>query len=312
MSRLRILVIGAGSIGSRHAANLRAAGASVTVTDPDADRADRTSLPTVPFDLDRIDGYDGVVVASPTSVHREQAGAALATGARVLVEKPLSLSAADLDDQLTGSDRLMVGYNLRFHRPVRRLVELIRRGTVGTPTSIRLWFGSWLPDWRPQVDYRTTYSAKAALGGGVLLDAIHELDLLVWLLGTTGYTVAGAVVDRLGSLEIDVEDSVVAVLRHDHAVVEIALDYLSRRYRRGVEVVGTDATVRFDWARQVLEVEDAEQLTSEPDATPVARSYELEAEHFLAFVAGDAAPSVDGPTAAASILLADAIRQAAT
>lgn len=308
-----ILVLGAGSIGSRHAANLHAAGAVVTVADPDPIRAERTSLPTVAYDLSRIDGYDGIVVASPTAQHRDQTLAALATGARVLVEKPLVLSAIDLDESLTGSAQLMVGYNLRFHRPVRRLVELVHSGALGTPYLVRLWFGSWLPDWRPDVDYRTTYSARLALGGGVLLDAIHELDLLVWLFGSSGYTVAGAVVDRIGPLEIDVEDTVAAVLRHsDGVVVEIALDYLSRRYRRGIEVLGTEATARFDWARQILEVEDAGTVTAETDATSVGRSYELEAEHFLAFVAGRAGPSVDGATGAASVRLADAIRSAAT
>ena len=312
MSGPRILVIGAGSIGSRHAANLHAAGAAVTVTDPDAARAERTSFPTIAFDPARVDGYDGIVVASPSAHHAGQAAAALATGARVLVEKPLVLSVSELVTSLTSSDRLMVGYNLRFHRPVQRLVDLVHGGAVGRPCAVRLWFGSWLPDWRPGVDYRSTYSARSALGGGVLLDAIHELDLLVWLLGTSGYTVAGAIVDRVGPLEIDVEDTVAAVLRHaDGVVVEVALDYLSRRYRRGIEVVGTDATARFDWARQVIEIEDAGRITTEADATPVARSYQLEAEACLAFLAGRAAPAVDGRAAAASVLLADAIRQAA-
>ena len=63
-------------------------------------------------------------------------------------------------------------------------------GSVGS-SSVRLWFGSWLPDWRPAVDYRPTYSARAELGGGVLLDAIHELDMLVWLLGATPSTWSG-------------------------------------------------------------------------------------------------------------------------
>lgn len=313
MTGPRVLVVGAGSIGARHAANLHAAGADVTVTDPDAARAERTSLRTVAFGVDRMGGYDGIVVASPTAYHAGQARAALATGARVLVEKPLVLSAGELDASLTGSDRIMVGYNLRFHGPLQKLVGLVHAGSVGTPCAVRLWFGSWLPDWRPDVDYRTTYSARSERGGGVLLDAIHELDLLVWLLGTRGYTVAGAVVDRVGPLEIDVEDTVVAVLHHsDGAVVTVSLDYLSRRYRRGIEVVGTDATARFDWARQVLEVEDAGRVTTETHTTPVARSYELETEAFLAFVSGRAGPAVDGLTGAASIVLADAIRQAAT
>jgi predicted dehydrogenase len=175
-----------------------------------------------------------------------------------------------------------------------------------------VWFGSWLPDWRPSVDYRTTYSAQAALGGGVLLDAIHELDLLIWLLGVDGFSVVGAVVDRLGPLDIDVEDTVIAVLLHEQGVaIEVALDYLSRRYRRGIEIVGDRATARFDWARSVLEVEDFYGLHRDTFSIPVARSYELEAEHFLAVMDGQSDPAVDAATGAASVRLADAIRRAA-
>ena len=67
-------------------------GAQVTSTDPDPDRArgHRAPIGTVPFDLDRLDGYDGIVVASPTRLHLDQARAAVATGAAVMVEKPLA------------------------------------------------------------------------------------------------------------------------------------------------------------------------------------------------------------------------------
>lgn len=313
--RRRVLVLGAGSIGSRHARELEAAGAAVDVADPDPARAAGAGAGrAVPFDLDGMAGYDGIVVASPTTFHADQARAALeTTDALVFVEKPLTTGTDGLDDLVRlGKDRLMVGYNLRLHEPVRRLVELVHDGRAGQVSSLRLWFGSWLPDWRPAVDYRTTYSARADLGGGVLADAIHELDLLVWLLGAGPFQVDGAVVDRLGPLEIDVEDTVAALLRHPSGVVAtVSLDYLSRRYRRGVEVIGDRATVRLDWARAVIEVEDAGGVATEPAAVPVARSYARQAERFLAWIAGEAEPPVDGETGAASVRLAEEIRAAA-
>ncbi len=183
-ARPEILVLGAGSIGSRHVTNLVGLGARVTCTDPDLDRARSTDAQAaVPFDLDRLAGYDGIVVASPTRLHLEQARAAVAAGAAVLVEKPLAERSDGVDALVAeAGSRLMVGYNLRLHRPIQELVASVESGQIGSPVSVRLWFGSWLPDWRPDVDYRTTYSARADLGGGVLNDAIHELDLAVWLL----------------------------------------------------------------------------------------------------------------------------------
>jgi predicted dehydrogenase len=205
----------------------------------------------------------------------------------------------------------MVGYNLRLHRPVEQLMELVHGGDVGDILSTRLWFGYWLPDWRPDTDYRSSYSARAALGGGVLLDAIHEIDLLVWLANGDAFDVVGSVVARFGPLEIDVEDTVAALLRHhDGWVADLTLDYLSRAYRRGIEVVGSKATARFDWARQVVELEGPNGPRSWPATAPVADSYRREAERFLAFVDG-APPVVGGVEAARSVRLADAIRAAA-
>lgn len=306
-----VLVLGAGSIGARHARNLLDAGARVSVADPCAARAEAVAgAESVPFDLDHLHGHDAVVVASPTVAHAEQAQAALAAGARVLVEKPLATKPADALALAEAADRVAVGYNLRFHAPVRRLVELVHEGAAGRPVHVRAWFGSHLPDWRPGTDHRASYSGRADLGGGVLLDATHELDLLVWLLDAP-LEVVGAEVATRGELGIDVEDSVHALLRAEggpSATVE--LDYLSRRYRRGVEVVGTEATVRLDWARRVLEVEDGLGVRTERADTPVARSYRDEAAALVGWLQGGAPLPVDAATGLRSLELADAIREA--
>jgi predicted dehydrogenase len=310
-------VIGAGSIGRRHAQNLIEIGADVTLSDPDADRAG--SVPgarPAPGSLDALPAVDAVVVASPTSLHAHHAAWALERTAAVLVEKPLVTTEHEAAPLLGHLDRVMVGYNLRLVDGVRRFVELVHAGRLGRPLSFRLWFGSWLPDWRPAVDYRSTYSAQRALGGGVLLDAIHELDLLVWLAGDGEFEVVGAVVDRVGPLEIDCEDTVKAVLRHRSGTpAEVSLDYLARAYRRGIEVIGTEATGRLDWASATIQVGTSggeERIEVSVDA---AAAYKEEAARFLAFAAaggdGTAAPPVGGAEGLASVVLADRIRAAA-
>lgn len=309
----RILVVGAGSIGTRHAGNLRAAGAAVAITDPDPSRG--TELPGVeriPFDLDQAADFDGVVIASPTRYHLPQAMQVLAAGTPALVEKPLSADLDGLDALVAAAgERVMVGYNLRLHEPIQRFMALFESGSCGRPLSVRVWFGSYLPAWRPAVDYRQTYSARSELGGGVLLDAIHELDLLVWMLGD-GLEVVGAVVDRIGDLEIDVEDTVKALLRERGGVVaEVSLDYLSAGYRRGIEVIGTDATLRLDWSRRVIEVESGDDREVIDVPQPVGDSYVRQAERFLQLVTAAVPPPVDAATGAASVRLAHQIRQAA-
>jgi len=306
-----VLVLGAGSIGRRHARNLAAAGATVALADPVAPPStdDPDGVHRIRWADADPQGYAGVVVASPTVHHLEQTTAAASTGAQVLVEKPLATNVDRAQALLGVNQRVRVGFNLRFHPPVRRLVGVVHSGRVGRVLAARLWFGHHLPSWRPGTDYRRSYSAQAELGGGILLDAIHELDLAVWLFGAD-LTVDSARLARVGDLDLDVEDTVRAQLRTaDGAPVEIALDYLSRDYRRGIEVIGSDATARLDWARGVLEVDDGERVTTAPGDDPLERRYEAEAEAFLGWLDGADDLPVDVETALASLRLADEIRE---
>jgi predicted dehydrogenase len=310
--RIRVLVLGAGSAGDRHARHLASRGCDVFVADPDHARAAAVKAATaVRYDLGSLAAFDAVVVASPNSAHEEQALASVAAQRPTLVEKPIATSgAAAVRVASAGNDLLMTAYNLRLHAPVERLVGLVHEGRIGDVRSARLWFGSYLPAWRPYVDYRTTYSAQASLGGGILLDAIHELDLALWLVGDT-VSVVASFVGRVGDLEIDVEDTVKCVLRTADFPVEISLDYLSRRYRRGIEVIGESATVRLDWARGVLEVEDERTVDVQDANVDVERSYERQADRFVAWVRDGTPPPVDGHVGAGSVVLADRIRVAA-
>lgn len=307
----RVLVLGAGSIGQRHAGNLVRAGADVSIADPDAARAGSVPGATaIPLDLDRLDGFDGIVIASPTSVHHEHLSAALATPARVMVEKPLATSVAAVSSLVEVNDnRIMVGYNLRLHAPVEAFLRLVDEGVGGTPLRIALWFGSYLPDWRPDTDYRQSYSARAELGGGVLLDAIHELDLLVRIAGRD-LDVLAATLATLGGLEIDVEDYAHAILRDPHSgvIATVELDYLSRSYRRGIEFIGSEATLRLDWSRGELTTETGETRQIESVATSLHLSYEREARVFLDWLAGGPPPPCQGSEGLASVRLADEIR----
>jgi predicted dehydrogenase len=286
----RILVMGAGSIGERHIGNLVDLGAQVEFVDPSASRSS-VILETTPskqaFEPSPED-YDGIVIASPNSMHREQLDWALSGPAVVLVEKPMVTATSELDNAILGRlDRILVGYNLRFHTGYGELRRRLLGGDIGRPLAARLWFGSYLPDWRPTIDYRESYSARRELGGGVLRDASHELDLAAWFFGWP-LSVVSSWIGRVGDLEIDVEDTVRAVLETtDGTPVSIDLDYLSRTYRRGIEIVGTEGTARFDWPLRSVTVErpGASEVFDVTDG--VDESYVRLARAFLARVRGD-------------------------
>jgi predicted dehydrogenase len=295
-----VLVLGAGSIGSRHAQNMADLGAEVTISDPDRERAAVVASrvgASVEDDPDPL-AFQGIVVASPSALHHRHVAWSLESGVPIYVEKPLVMSTSEITGAIrAASDQIVVGYNLRFHPGYRLVRGLLRDGSLGSPVSARFWFGSYLPDWRPDTDYRQSYSAQRLLGGGVLHDAIHELDLALWFFGWPLRALA-SVRGCFGPLDIDVDDTVRAILATSSGVpISVDLDYLSRRYRRGVEIIGTDATARFDWSRAVVEIETAAEIRSQPIDTSVDPTYIEAAEQFLSMVAGgpsDAASGLDG------------------
>jgi predicted dehydrogenase len=192
--------------------------------------------------------YDAAMICSPNHLHVRQASVLARAGCHLFVEKPLSL---DLDEALslepvlkeTGVS-LMVGCNLRFHPGVKAMAQALESGRIGRPVYARAQFAHYLPNWRSAQDYRTTYSANRDQGGGILLDAIHEPDYLLWLLGQAR-SVRGEML-RLGDLEMDVEDTAVYVMEHESgARSEVHVDFLRRDKARGCELVGTEGTVAW-------------------------------------------------------------------
>lgn len=246
---MRILVLGCGSIGSRHARNLaalRARGLDVqpAVADVNAELAARVAAET---GLDAFPGLDaalawkpeGVIAAVPNHLHIPLAAKAVEAGAHVLVEKPLSHSREGVPAFLDRAEALgrhvFVVCNLRFHPAIKTLRDNLPR--IGRPLFSRAHFGNSLLNMRPGTEYRGLYCSNRSMGGGVILDAIHEVDYLLWFLGPAAEVRARA--GKLSDLDIDVEDCASLNIRHaSGAMTEIHMDYLRPFKRRGCEIVG--------------------------------------------------------------------------
>jgi predicted dehydrogenase len=120
----------------------------------------------------------------PPRLHAEVALAALAAGKHVFIEKPLAVTLGECDELLKQSVRspgkVMVGFNLRWHRLVRRTRELIQDGTLGDLELIRTSFttGERVKMGSP------AWSSWRTAGGGVLFDlGVHHFDLWRYLSG---------------------------------------------------------------------------------------------------------------------------------
>jgi predicted dehydrogenase len=247
---MKLLVIGCGSIGKRHAANA-ALLAETAVFDLDPGRAQdcAKAAGAVAFsDLDRALawGADAAIVATPHATHVDVARKAVRAGCHVLIEKPISHRREDvalfLDEAERAGRQVFVVCNMRYHRAVRLLRDNL--AAIGEPRYATAHYGNYLPNMRPNADYRALYCARRATGGGVILDAIHEIDYLSWFFG--GARVMSASAACLSDLDIDVEDYAVIGLAHRGGARSLLqFDYLRPRKSRGCEIVGSEGVLSW-------------------------------------------------------------------
>jgi predicted dehydrogenase len=230
-----IAVVGLGSIGLRHFRNLIAMGEDVVGVEPDVDRRIAAQQFGVVCESVAYIGRqpDSIVIATPATSHAAIASTYLLHGTDVFIEKPLCLTADEAHGIKAPAGRVVgVGYNLRFDPKLRSLKQRIACGAF-TPSWARVDFGYRLSEWRPG-DYRTSVSARQSSGGGILREASHELDLVRWLFGE--WVSVTSVVRRISDLDIDVEDTVSAIIETvEGTVVELHLDMTRPMYRRRIE-----------------------------------------------------------------------------
>lgn len=249
----RVLFAGLGSIGQRHLSVLRDA-------DEDFDVVAYRSSEGEAGTFENVDEYRSLdaalstepeiaFITNPTHRHVDTARSCAAHGCDLLVEKPLSHTMEGVDELIETVDRqdlvTMMGCQLRFDPVIERVRELLTDGVIGEPYSFDITAGSYLPEWRPGRDYTETYSAKAAMGGGVVLDLIHEIDYAKWLFGEL--VEIQSHVGQISSLDIETEDIAEVNCRTVNGQIgRIHLDYYRQPGARRLEVVGDRGVVEAD------------------------------------------------------------------
>jgi len=253
-----VLVVGTGSIGSRHVANLLSLGANVlTYSYRRAARSEPWRERVRPFD-DLEAAFtaapDAVVIANRTDQHIDTALRGARASRALFIEKPLSHSLRGVDELRHETERraLVVesGFMLRLHPNLLWLKSFLDAGELGELFYCRAAVGQYLPDWRPSQDYRESYSASA-ICGGVVFDLVHEFDLVAWLFGAID--AVQAMTARAACLEIESEAIAQIGLRTAAAVlVQVHLDYVRPLYARTLEVVGSRGVVSWDYVEGVV------------------------------------------------------------
>jgi predicted dehydrogenase len=293
MTDTRIAVLGCGSIGRRHLSNLAALGCRDLIAydpSPRARAAVEQDLPLSPVaTLAEVWRKEPTIslVTAPTNLHVELALEACRHGCDLFVEKPLSHSHDGLDELIATTESAglvtMVGCNMRFHPGPATVRGLLDNHAVGRPLAARIYTGSFLPRWRPEHDYRESYSASPVWGGAIL-DCVHEVDLALWYFGPA--RLIASVHQPAQGLGLHTDGLAEILLRHDTGVLaSIHLNFVQRDYHRGCQVIGSEGTIYWDYAERKTRLYGADGAVSrtieEPLDDDVNRMYLDEMRHFL-------------------------------
>ncbi|MBA2481262.1 MAG: Gfo/Idh/MocA family oxidoreductase [Planctomycetes bacterium] len=272
---------------------------------------------------------DVVSVATPNSLHRPLAIAALKAGAHVLCEKPIALTAAEGREMVRvareAGKRLMINLSYRFSGPSQVLKNLVDSGVLGTIYAGRtVWLrrrgipglGGWFTD-------------KKLAGGGPLIDlGVHRLDLALWLMGhpKPTWVMAGAwnhLGMRIGARQgksYTVEDLAMAMIRfEDGSMLEVEAGWaanIKENELMETRLLGTDGGLvqknlgeGYDFQAEVFQDRNGTQLDLSPHPPfPEAKNAY---HHFVEAIRDDKPHMATGEDGVAVQELLDAIYQSA-
>lgn len=302
------IICGLGSIGRRHAANLRTLRpeARITVWRQLSRKTAELELPDPPVEVvySRDDALSSspqmALICNPAPFHVPTATALAEKGIHIFMEKPVSDSLEGLDQliDICKNKKLVffMAYPLRFNPALKVMRDFIDAGEIGTPLSITAEVGQYLPDWRPRQDYRTGISGRKELGGGVLLELSHELDYVQWLMGDIASV--SATLATVSDLEIDVEDTADLVIEFKNGVLgRVHLDMVRRLNTRKCVVTGSAGTVEWDGISSTAKIylkKVGKWRSIFSRRTDPNEMYLAELKHFLACVANKEEVIADG------------------
>ena len=187
--RLPIALLGAGAIGRMHAERLlrHPTAALAAIADPTPAARAFAAACGVPWFAEPAELLASVrpaaaIVATPNASHVEVGIACLRAGVAALVEKPIAddpAAAARLCEEAQRSGTpLLVGHHRRHNPALQRARELVQGGAIGRPVSATV-MANWLkPDSYFELAWR-----RSAGGGPVLINLIHDIDMVRFLFG---------------------------------------------------------------------------------------------------------------------------------
>lgn len=285
-------------------------------------------------DLDAMlarDDLDIVTICSPSGAHMEPCLSAAAAGKHVIVEKPLDVTLARCDAMIDACEKagvkLATIFPSRFHGSSQVLKEAVQAGRFG-----KLALGDAYVKWFRTQDYYDSGAWRGTWeldGGGALMNqAIHSVDLLLWLMGDVTEVMAHTA--TLAHERIEVEDVAVASVRFANGALGVieattagypgSLKRIEIAGSEGMAVLEEEDIVKWEFATPTAEDDRLRQemagknQTGGGAADPAAIGHHAHAALFsdlLEAIAEDRKPMIDGYEGRRSVELILAVYESA-
>ena len=199
--------------------------------------------------------YNIVFIVNDTSVHIETLNLMKDYSNNFFIEKPLSLNLNGFELKNYKNKKIYIACPMRYSS----VMDYLKKNIDFTKVySVRAICSTYLPDWRPTIDYRNNYSAKKELGGGVTLDLIHEWDYLTYLIGFPEKIFN--LNKKVSHLEISSDDLSVYIAEYNDKLVELHLDYFGRTPTRKAEFFLKEGTIVGDFIENSVILENKEKI----------------------------------------------------
>ena len=233
---MKILILGYGSAGRKHAKIL-----SKLVKNSKIfflTKQKKCKYPKISnFYKIKLLNPDYVIISKPTSEHEKYLKLIEKNlkGVKVLIEKPAYVKNKKL---VLKKNHYFVGYNLRFDPVLKKIKTFIKNKTIW---DINIACTSFLPNWRKNIEYNKSSSAKKKYNGGVLYDLSHELNYLIWIFGVLKVNYFSY--KKISNLKINTNDSLVVFGKIKSIQVLVNLNFFSKIENRMVTVNGKDFSI---------------------------------------------------------------------
>ena len=248
----KILIIGFGSIGKKHfqIVNKYKKNFSAIVSS--------SFLGKKIFKTKKNQFFAGII-ASPSRNHLKDLKMLIKSETPALVEKPLYFKSLSLKEekqllQTIKKNKILIqtAYCLRFHPAIVFLKRFIEKNKKEKILNIQFLTNSFLPLWRTG-DYRKHVSGSKKLGGGVLNELSHEIDLIIYLFGLPKPIISR--ISNSNNLDINVEDNADIIFKTNFSSnIHMHLDFYSLPERREINIIFKSKKIRVDLINNKVEI----------------------------------------------------------